>query len=138
MQSIRHLAVLIALLGLTLAASAGSTLSLRLVEARNMRGTSAMDKELEDVYKVLKESLPFNSYTVIDTQQTSLPASSTLDMARDYHVTCTGEQRSLQIIVEHRGRQVLTTRVELQDGKPLIIGGFSFEGGKLILIVVSR
>ena len=63
------------LVGLAFAlwAHAGDTLTLRLVEARNLRGPAAADKELADVQRVLQSSLPFNSFTVLDTQRTRLP-----------------------------------------------------------------
>jgi hypothetical protein len=125
-------------LALALWAPAGELLTLRLVEARNLRGPAVDDRELADVQQVLKSSLPFNSFTVLDTQQTRLPANSTLKLRRDFAVECRGEQGNLTLRVEREGRQLLTTNVQLQDGKPLILGGFTVDGGKLILVLVAR
>jgi hypothetical protein len=133
---------LLLILSLALAASvsawAGDQLTLRLVDARNVRGISAEDKELQDVNTVLRNSLPFNSFTLLDTQRIKLPADSTVAMARGFKVTCSGPQEKLTIRVEQGGKELLSTSVELQDSKPLIIGGFANQGGRLILVVVAR
>jgi hypothetical protein len=117
---------------------AGGNLSVRLVEGSDAARGGAGG--LEDVMGVLKQNLKYKHYRLVAAASLSLPTGKTTRALGDYGVTCTGKQQDLAITVVDRQRrkQVLKTTVNLRDNKPLIVGGFPSERGKMILVFVVK
>lgn len=119
-----------------LSATAGGTLSVRLVKAANEGADNPSG--LQDVIEVLKRSLPYTKYSLVAGTNLSLPADGAERRLGRYSVSCSGGQGALSINVRHGGRELLNTSVSLRDNKPLILGGFPDAGGKLVLVFVAR
>ena len=115
---------------------AGSTLSVRLVEASH--AGQGMDTGLGDVSQLLRDNLPFKSFQLLASRSLSLPADGVASLSRGLVARCSGDQRNLSVTVESGGRKVMQSTVELRDGTPLIMGGFSSGKGKLILILLAK
>ncbi|MBN1672754.1 MAG: hypothetical protein JXR37_17050 [Kiritimatiellae bacterium] len=115
---------------------AGKKLSVRLVEATNRPGVKPAG--LKDVIDVLKANLPYSSYRLADSTVLGLPADGSETVLDGYAVRCAGDQNALAIVVRQGRRELLKTSVVLQDNKPLIVGGFSIEGGKMILVFLVK
>lgn len=129
----------ILMIGLVLAAGnalAGSTLGIRLVEASN--SGQGMGAGLGDVSRLLQENLPFKSFQLLASRSMSLPANGTASLSAGFVARCSGSQKSLNVVIENGGRKVLQSTVELRDGSPLILGGFSSGKGKLIVILLAK
>jgi hypothetical protein len=137
-MTMRLLAALL-VAGLALAAKAGpdgAQLSLRLVEASNSgRGSPPA---LNDVSGILKGSLGFDSCTFLASGWVRLPADRQTRTLAEYAVTCSGPQAKLSIAVRRGGKPVLKTTVSLQDGKPLLVGGFPAAAGKHVLVFLVQ
>ncbi len=128
--------MLVALLGAFADGATGaSTLSIRLVEASRSVAPSSAD--LGDVTEILQRNLPFASYTLQGTQNLPLPASQTVGLG-GYTVACSGPAQELQVVVQRGGRVLISTVLRLQDGTPVIVGGFPSANGRLILVFVVR
>ena len=126
------LAIALASALLIATASAGSNMSLRLVEASNSgRGSPA---GLNDVSGIIRDSLGLDSCAFLASAWVRLPADNQARSLGGYEVLCSGPQHSLTITVRQGGRRLLKTNVALQDGKPLILGGFPSAGGKHIFV----
>jgi len=115
---------------------AGNSVSIRLVHASN--SGEGVEKGLEDIGKILQSQLAFKKYEMVDRKSCSLPADKTIKMTFGYLVKCLGTQENLTINVSQKKKELLKTTVSLQDGKPLILGGFPGEGGKLLLILLAK
>jgi hypothetical protein len=127
------------IIGLILTAGvslAGSTLSIRLVEASH--AGQGMGNGLGDVSKLLRENLPFKSFQLLASRSMSLPADGVASLSAGFVARCSGNQGSLNVVIESGGRKVLQSTVELRDGSPLILGGFSSGKGKLIVILLVK
>ena len=121
---------------LTAVALAGSDISIRLAEASNSgRGSPA---GMNDVSGIIKESLGFDSCTFVASAWIRLPADRQTRALADYSVVCSGPQNRLSISVQRGGKSLLKTNVALQDGKPLILGGFPSGSGKHVFIFLVR
>jgi hypothetical protein len=132
----RHAALFIVALFVATTVLAGSSLSMRLVEASNTGGGVA--SSLEDVAGALRGQLPFNTYQQLAAGSTALPASGSTSQLGDYQITCSGPQNALAIKVARGRRTLINTTVNLRDGKPVLLGGFPSAGGKLIIVFKSR
>ena len=130
-------------------AVAGDTLSIRLVEASNPRkgreGAAAGEraaqgapKGLEDIEDTLKQNLPFNTFALVDEQTMKLPASETANLARSFTVRCSGKQDALSVSLKRNKEELLSSVLSLRDNKPVILGGFPSDKGKLLVVLVAR
>ena len=129
------------LLGLVLCAcaatgAAGEQLGLRLVEATN--DNAGIAPGLADVADLLKRNMPFTGYRLVDSRSVPLPANGTTEMRLGFSVQCSGTQNSLAVTVMQKRNVLLRTNTALEDGKPLILGGFSGGGGRIFLILLVR
>ena len=132
----KNLLLCLGILCLAAPAMAGSDLSIRLVEASNSgRGSPS---GLNDISGILKESLGFDSAVLIASSWIRLPADRQSRALADYSVTCSGPHNKLSISVQRGGKPLLKTGVALQDGKPLIVGGFPTPAGKHVLVFLLR
>ena len=126
--------VLLACLGI--AAEAGSQVSVRLVAI--MPGPSSDSSGVNDVLDALKNNIGENRYLLSAEDKISLPADKqTVTLA---HVTlvCSGTQKNFQILVSTKGKQVINTNVELEDGKPFLLGGTAGKKSKFVLVFVAK
>lgn len=131
------------LLGVFLLATAvhagkgGGTLSIRLVEAGNEG--QGVGKGLGDVGQLLQENLPFKSFQLRADKSVSLPADGSVGLAAGFVARCSGDADKLSVIIEQKGKPgKLESTVSLRKGKPLILGGFPSDGGKMIVILLLR
>ena len=115
---------------------AGDTLNLRMVKVSNQG--QGVDHGLSDVGPLLSSQLPFKRFRLVDEKNGNLKVSSTLSVAHGYTVQYSGSQADLNLIMRHENDEVLKTSVQLLDNKPLILGGFPSENGKLIFILIAK
>jgi hypothetical protein len=128
--------MMLAALCLTGAAQGANTLSVRLVEASN--SGAGMSAGLADVGPLLRRSLAFSNYRLLSAETMRLPVMRQTKSLGEYSVICSGPQNRLAITVTRVDRVMLTTQVNLQDGVPLILGGFSAGGGRHVLIFAAK
>lgn len=131
-----RVAALILLFALSAGAQAAGSLSIRLVEASN--AGSGASAGLKDVAGILKGSLAFSNYKLIGSCAMRLPAMGEKGQVGEYEVTCSGNAQSLSITVVRAGHVMLTTQVRMQDGIPLILGGFPGGAGRHVLVFTAR
>lgn len=132
--------VLIWMLGLltlapVLAASADEQINLKLVLAKKTKD-GTVDNRLNDVKDLLKNNLPYNSYTLLG--QTTVPLKDTdrIILAAGVTVTLADvKERTLNLRINQEKKKVLSARVNLRKGKPAVLGGFSGNDGKMMVIV---
>lgn len=117
------------------AAFAGSTLSVRLVEASN--AGQGMGVGLGDVSSLLLNNLPYKTFRLLTSRAMNLPANSAAALDLGIVVRCSGGQDNMKVVLERGDKKIMTT-VELRDGTPLIIGGLSSGQGKLIVILLAK
>jgi hypothetical protein len=123
-------------LALATAARAGTSLSVRLIEASN--SGSEFSKGLDDLRQILKGGLPFSSYRLLSSCSVRLPTTTEKKRLGEYEIICQGLQQSLSITVTRGDRVMLTTQVKLEDQIPLVLGGFPGGAGKHVLVFVAR
>ena len=128
------LITILLLLFLNATSIAGEFVTLRLVEASNTDG--GVPPELKDVGGILRAQLPFTNYRLVDRGKCNLPANQTIRMSRGYNIQCTGTQDNFTVNVRQRKSEILQTTVAIKDGKPLMLGGFPSDKGKLLLILL--
>jgi len=136
---VKDRAIVVALVCAVLLAApcrAGSQVSIRLVEASN--DGSGSPSGLNDVAGTLRDSLGFNRCSLIASAVIVLPVTRQTRQLGEYQVLCVGPQRSLSIEVSRGGKRLLKTNVSLQDGKPLLLGGFPSPIGKQVLVFLAR
>lgn len=117
-------------------AYAGSTLSVRLVEASH--AGQGMGAGLGDVSHLLLNNLPYKSFQLLASRSMPLPATGVASLSAGIVARCTGEQDGLNVILERGGKKVMQTTVELRDGTPFIIGGITSRQGKLIVVLLAK
>ena len=113
----------------------GTVLSVRLVETSKTVEESSPG--LEDVVEVLSRNLPFNSFTLLGNHAMELPARQTFRM-RGFTVRCYGRQEELMVAIMRRDKVLISTLIRLQDGKPVILGGFPSEKGRRVFVFVAE
>ncbi len=129
---------ILALLLASLSAIAGDLLTVRLVHASYETG--ATDNALADIEPALRNQLPltFKSYRMLDKRQIRLPAKTEQVLVNKLILRCEGPRQALRVMVDRQEdgatREVLHTTLSLEDGKPLVIGGFPGEDGRLLLV----
>ncbi len=112
-------------------------LSVRLIEASNAEG--GMDRALQDIAPLLRNNLPFKTYTLVDAQAVRLPSTGqALTLRGGYIVRCQGSLERLAVTVELNGRVLIQTEIALRPGAPMILGGFSGGRGKMLVVLVAR
>jgi hypothetical protein len=132
----RALSIALLLCAASLTGFAADVLSVRLVEASH-DGT-VVDRELTDVAPLLKRNMPFTSYRLVDARTVPLPAATVLEMRQKYTVGCDGAAADLKVTVARAGEELLRTTAALNPGKPLILGGFASDRGRILLILLLR
>ena len=98
----------------------------------------AANQGIKDVIGILQQNLPYQQFALLSSAKLTLPADNTVSGLGPYSVSCSGRQKSLNIVVS-KGRSVLlSTTVSLRDGKPLVLGGFPSANGKHVLVILAR
>jgi hypothetical protein len=123
------------LLALTTTAWAASV-DVRMVEARTESGkAAAFPAELRDLQPLLG-NFAFNRYRLLGRSRIALPATGQpTSLSGGYQLTAQGGQGDLQVTIT-RGKEVLLrTNVRLSPGKPVIIGGFNADDGRILFVL---
>lgn len=115
---------------------AGGSLSIREVEAKN--DGSGVPANLQNIAAALKSSMPFTGYRLLSSHTLPLPADGEVQLSSGYRLRCSGAQKNLEIVVERNRSEVLRTTASLRDGKPLVLGGLSGAGGRVLLIFLVQ
>jgi len=116
-------------------ARAGSELSIRLVEASEGARGGSLGGHLS---KMLPANLPFKQYDLLDSQSLALPASGSVTLKGGFMVTCSGGQQNLSVSLFRNNELLLTTLLNLQDDKPVVLGGFPGARGKVMIVLEAR
>ena len=122
--------------GIVAPAAMAESLQVHMVQATNS-GVAKIDSGLKSFEKLLKSNLPFKRFTLVDTKTVSLPAGKPIPL-KDYTLTCKGAASNLSISLSHKGRKVVNSNVKIEQGKPLIVGGFpdaSDKNARVLLIL---
>ncbi len=135
MKTLPCLACCIALTGWTLGPVSAQSLSIRLVEAS--RAVAPSSSALADVADILNRNLPFASYTLQDSRTLSLPANQTESLG-GFSISCSGTARELKVVVRRRGQVLISTILRLQEGIPVMLGGFPSANGRQIFIFLTH
>lgn len=118
-----------------LAASAGEQVNLKLVLAKNNKSGS-IDKGLNDVEDLLKGNLSYNSYTLLGQKTVPLKVTPRIILAEGVTVALSDvKENSLNVRIDQGKKRVLTARINLRAGKPAVLGGFSGNKGKMMVIL---
>lgn len=131
----RYAAILL-LCAWALPALAGDRISVRLVEATN--DGKGDGTGIEDVVNVLKKNLSYQNYVLVSRTSIALPARGEAQKVGKYSVICSGTQENLSILVQQGSKKLLQTTVKLDDGTPLVMGGFPSGKGKMVLVFVAE
>jgi hypothetical protein len=125
---------------LALACMAGTaqaeSLSIRLVQASNEGG--GVGGGLADVAQLLQDNLRFKSFQLVSSRSISLPANGATELGQGFTARCSGGAGNMSVAIERGGKRVLSSTVQLQRGAPLLLGGFSSGGGKMIVILLLK
>lgn len=127
----------------------GDIVSVRLVEAVKESSSSSsgggksgglgrgiVGKGLKDVAKTLTENVPsLNQYNVLASGAVKIPAQNSTVALGDYAVVCSGTQQNLTILVSKNKKEILKTTVQLEDGKPFVVGAFPAGENKQHLLI---
>ena len=133
----KYILALVVAVGLFGQAAMAETLHVHMVQASN-NGAAKMDGSLKSFEKLLKSNLPFKRFTLVDKKTVPLPGGKPMPL-KDYTLTCTGTAANLSISLAHKGRNVMTSNVKIEEGKPLIVGGFPDASDKdaRVLLILS-
>ena len=110
---------------------------IRVIAAGNS-GPQEKNAGLTDVLPFLKETLRYSSYQLLSTR-TVTPAEN-LRVSLDSGLTLAFRElrgRSCTVNLERRGQLVVTTRVNLLPGQPIIVGPVPEPGGTVLLTVLN-
>ena len=118
------------------AVQAGNQVSVRLIAI--LPGPSSDSSGVNDVLDVLKNNIGENRYLLSAEDKVSLPADKQELVLAHVTLVCSGTQKSFQISVSTKGKQVINTNVELEDGKPFILGGTAGKKSKFVLVFVAK
>ena len=136
MRNILKVGLFLGVLSVAGGAFAGSTLSIRLVEAGN--AGQGMGTGLGDVSALLQNNLPYKTFRLLASRSMDLPANSAASLESGIVARCSGGQDNMKVVLERGGKKLMQTTVELRDGTPLIIGGISSGQGKLIVVLLAK
>jgi len=125
---------------LTAAADIGTNtaaqVSVRLVAI--LPGPSSDSVGVNDVLDALKNTIGEKRYLLSAEDKIVLPADQQRVSLAHVTLVCSGTQKNFQISVSLKGKQVINTNVELEDGKPFILGGTSGNKSKFALVFVVK
>lgn len=125
----------VVLVCLTASVHAGSQIDVRLVTI--LPGSSSDSSGVDDIIGVLKKNIGENRYSVAGQDTIGLPASGQTSDLGNVLLTCSGDQKNLQITVSTKGKVIVNTNVELESGKPFILGGTQGKT-KFVLVFVAK
>ncbi len=133
---LRPLVLVAGLLVAVASASAATGLSIRLIKASNEG--AGMSPALSDVAGLLQSNLPFQRFDLLDQAAMALPATGSVELAHGLSVHCSGPADNLRVTVDNGGVRAVDTTLRLAELRPVILGGFPFEQGRLLLVIVAR
>ena len=94
-------------------------------------------KALSDVLPLLRGNLGFSKYQLVNQRQMTVEDGATADLgeALTLEIGNVGA-RHCTIRISRHGQELLSTRVRLAPGRPLVLGGFPAGAGARTLMVV--
>jgi hypothetical protein len=127
---------------LLMAALAGvawaGNVDVRMVEARTEAGeaTPTFPAELHDIQSLLAGNFAFNRYRLLGRARIALPADGRATaLSGGYQLSARGGQDDLQVTITRGAETLLRTNVRLSSNKPVIIGGFNANGGRILFVL---
>ena len=117
-------------------AFAGGAVSVRLVEGHNQG--SGLSGGLADIAGTLRQNLPFQRFDLVDRRTVTLPADRTTAMARGFSIKCSGSREALAVTLKRGRARLINTTLSLRPGKPVVLGGFTSEKGKFLVVLIAR
>jgi len=114
----------------------GGQVSVRLVAI--LPGPASDSVGVNDVLDALKNTIGDKRYLVSAEDKIDLPADKQKLTLEHVTLVCTGTRKDFQITVSLKGKQVINTNVELEAGKPFILGGTSGNKSKFALVFVVK
>lgn len=116
-------------------ANTGAQVSVRLVAI--MPGPASDSSGVNDILDALKNTLGDKRFLLSAEDKIVLPADQQRITLEHVTLVCSGTQKNLQISVSIKGKQVISTNVELEDGKPFILGGTAKKSRFALVFVVK-
>lgn len=113
----------------------GGVLSIRL--AHVTEDGPGRGEGLEDVSELLSRSLVYKGHRLVAQTTVPLPVHGVQRQLGKYEVHCAGSLESLAISIRRGSSKLLNTTVHLKPGRPLILGGFPAEDGRMVFVFVA-
>ncbi len=116
-------------------AQAADSVLIRLVEA--VQEGPSDTSGIEDVVRLLKETLGVTHYRLRAQTSMALPAENVTRSLSEYAVTCTsGQDKSrLAVTVRYGGRELLTTEISLKSNSPVVLVLSSGKKRSMVLVL---
>ena len=141
---LKGLITLFCLFGLGLTANAGSvTLNAKMMHASN-KPTSTVQK-LSSLESALRNTLRFENYATLGNKSTKVttPGKTTLDLGHGYQLDVNLKEGAKGVLLAHvnwrKGKKSLVkTNLKMPRGKPVVLGGVPYKGGKLLVTLVAK
>ena len=112
-------------------------LSVRLVAAEKA-DSPANDSALKDVLPLLQKNLKFDSYRLVTTRKQPLRPQTRVTLDFGYEVRLTDVSAQTATVKMFRKRQaLLSTRLRLKTGHPVILGGFQHDDDTTLIVVLT-
>ncbi len=135
-MTIRTFAVLTVWLWVAGTSVAGDTIFVRLVAANNAPG--APPAALADVMGDLTKRSQYSNFQLVDSKKVKLPAAARVKLKGGYALELSGPKEKLKLGVFHGKRRIMQMTVSLKEGRPLILGEFPAQDGKMVFVLLSK
>jgi hypothetical protein len=119
-----------------LQASAGQTVSVRLVEAHGEG--QGLSPALNDVAGMLRKNLPYPRFDLLDSRNLKLPSDGTLQMRGGITMQYGGSAGAFRVAMRRGKTPLLSTTIALTKGRPFILGGFKGSRGRVLVLLVLK
>jgi len=114
---------------------AGGNLSIRLAEATPEE--KGVPPSFSDVAAALRQ-VGFADCRLVASVAVFLPAKNWTATLGEFSVKCSGPQNNLEVSVRQGGRELLNTTINLQTGKPFVLGSLSGRKSKMAMVFLVR
>lgn len=135
-MTIRTFAVLTVWLWLAGTSVAKDTILVRLVAANNAPG--APPAALADVMEDLAKRSQYSNFQLVDSKEVKLPVAARVKLKGGYALEFSGPKEKLKLGVFHGKRRLMQMTVSLKEGRPLILGEFPAQDGKMVFVLLSK
>lgn len=116
----------------------GPTMSIRLIAAANS-GKTENAAALGDILPLLEDNLRrYASYALVCQRQAVIMEGTRIKLDRGLSVTVSGiKDKTCTVAVDRRGKTLVSTRLRLEPGRPVILGGFPEDDGTTLILVIT-